>query len=142
MTTAYPRTGRLLLVAVALLSGPTAAVAQPAPLAGFDAWVDAEIQRWHIPGLAIAIVKDDSVVYARGFGVRRLGEPARVDENTLFGVASTTKAMTAAALGMLVDEGLASWDDPVVRHLPGFQRRTTTASRASSADSRAAANRS
>jgi CubicO group peptidase (beta-lactamase class C family) len=121
MTAVYPRIGRLLLVAVALLSDPAASVAQPAPLAGFDAWVDAEIQRWQIPGLAIAIVKDDSVVYARGFGVRRLGEPARVDENTLFGVASTTKAMTAAALGMLVDEGRASWDDPVVKHLPGFQ---------------------
>jgi CubicO group peptidase (beta-lactamase class C family) len=121
MTTMHPRIGRLLLVVVALLSHPTALVAQPAPLAGFDAWVEAEIQRWQVPGLAIAIVKDDSVVYARGFGVRRLGEAARVDENTLFGVASTTKAMTAAAIGMLVDEGRANWDDPVVRHLPGFQ---------------------
>jgi CubicO group peptidase (beta-lactamase class C family) len=125
-TTVYRCTDQPFLLAVALLvfallAGPTASLAQPAPLAGFDAWVDAEIQRWQIPGLAIAIVKDDSVVYARGFGVRRLGEPARVDEHTLFGVASTTKAMTAAALAMLVDEGRASWDDPVVRHLPGFQ---------------------
>jgi CubicO group peptidase (beta-lactamase class C family) len=95
--------------------------APPAELAGIDVWIEQEMRRWQIPGLAIAVVKDDSVVYARGFGVRRLGEAARVDEHTLFGVASTTKAMTAAALGMLVDERRIGWDDPVVRHLPGFQ---------------------
>jgi CubicO group peptidase (beta-lactamase class C family) len=95
--------------------------APPAVLAGMDAWIEAEMRRWSIPGLAIAVVKDDSVVWARGFGVRRLGEAAPVDEHTLFGVASTTKAMTAAALGMLVDEGRLRWDDPVVRHMPGFQ---------------------
>jgi CubicO group peptidase (beta-lactamase class C family) len=113
MTTACYRIGRLPLVVVALLSGPAASVAQPAPLTGLDAWVEREMQRWQIPGLSLAIVKGDSVVYARGFGVRRLGEPGAVDEHTLFGVASTTKAMTAATLAMLVDEGRLGWDDPV-----------------------------
>jgi CubicO group peptidase (beta-lactamase class C family) len=94
--------------------------APPAVLAGMDAWIEQEMQRWSIPGLAIAVVKDDSVVWARGFGVRRLGDPAPVDEHTLFGVASTTKAMTATALGMLVDEGRLRWDDAVVAHMPGF----------------------
>lgn len=113
----------LLLCTIAILAAlaPAQLRAQPAPLAGLDAWIEANMQRWQIPGLAIAVVKDDSVVYARGFGVRRLGEAARVDEHTLFGVASTSKAMTAAALAMLVDEGRLGWDDAVVRHMPGFQ---------------------
>jgi CubicO group peptidase (beta-lactamase class C family) len=116
------RRSSILLSLVLLLVLPTAGWAQaPAPLEGLDAWIESEMRRWQIPGLAVAVVKDDSVVYARGFGVRRLGEAARVDEHTLFGVASTTKAMTAAALGMLVDEGRIGWDDPVVTHLPAFQ---------------------
>jgi CubicO group peptidase (beta-lactamase class C family) len=104
-----------------LLAVTAAAQAQQPPLAGLDGWIEREMQRWGIPGLAIAVVKDDSVVLARGYGVRRLGEPARVDEHTLFAVASTTKAMTAAALAMLVDEGRIHWDDVVVRHMPGFR---------------------
>jgi CubicO group peptidase (beta-lactamase class C family) len=111
---------RLWVCLTLLLAAPMRAPAQPAPLTGLDAWIEQEMQRWQIPGLAVAVVKDDSVVYARGFGVRRLGEPEPVDEHTLFGVASTTKAMTAAALALLVDEGRVSWDNPVVRHLPGF----------------------
>jgi CubicO group peptidase (beta-lactamase class C family) len=109
------------ILLVLLLLGPVRAEAQVEPLAGLDDWIEAERVRWGIPGMAIAVVKDDAVVYARGFGVRRLGEAARVDENTLFGVASTTKAMTAAALGILVDEGRIGWDDPVIQHLPAFQ---------------------
>lgn len=72
------------------------------------------------PGAAVAVVKDGVVVSAKGWGVRRLGEPAPVDDATLFGIASMTKAFTAAALAQLVDEGLLSWDDPVRRHLPDF----------------------
>jgi CubicO group peptidase (beta-lactamase class C family) len=79
------------------------------------------MREWEVPGLAIAVVKDDSVIFARGYGVRRLGESAPVDQNTLFAIASTTKAMTAAALGMMVDEERISWDDRVVKHLPGFE---------------------
>ena len=75
---------------------------------------------WKTPGLAIAVVKDGEVVFAKGYGVRRLGAPEPVDEHTLFAVGSTTKAMTAAALGMLVDEGKLGWDDPVTKHLPWF----------------------
>jgi CubicO group peptidase (beta-lactamase class C family) len=116
-----PRRWRLALLIVAALLVASPSAAQPAPLQGLDAWIEAELQRWGIPGLSIAVVKDDAVVHARGYGVRRLGEAAAVDEHTLFGVASTTKAMTAAALGLLVDEGRIHWDDPVVRHLPGFQ---------------------
>jgi CubicO group peptidase (beta-lactamase class C family) len=91
------------------------------PLAGMDEYVAAAVRQWRIPGLAMAIVKDDSVVYQRGFGVTRLGGGAPVDANTLFAGASTTKAFTTMALGMLVDEGRVRWDDPVAKHLPGFQ---------------------
>src|SRR5499426_4518144 len=70
---------------------------------------------------AVAVVKDGKVALAKGNGVRKLDEPAPVDEQTLFGIASNTKAFTAAALAILVDEGKISWDDPVTKHLPGFQ---------------------
>jgi CubicO group peptidase (beta-lactamase class C family) len=76
---------------------------------------------WKVPGFAIAIVKDDRVVFAKGYGVRELGKPTPVDEHTLFAIASNSKAFTAAALGILVDEGKIKWDDPVTKYLPEFQ---------------------
>jgi CubicO group peptidase (beta-lactamase class C family) len=95
--------------------------AQPADLAGLDSYIRHAMVEWDIPGLAIAVVRDDSVIFARGYGERRVGSGEPVDEHTLFAVASTTKAMTVGALGMLVDEGAIRWDDPVTRHLPDFQ---------------------
>jgi CubicO group peptidase (beta-lactamase class C family) len=86
-----------------------------------DAYVARTIKEFEVPGLAIAVVKDGKVALAKGYGVRRLGEAAPVDEQTLFGIASNTKAFTAAALAILVDEGKISWDDPVTKRLPGFQ---------------------
>jgi CubicO group peptidase (beta-lactamase class C family) len=71
--------------------------------------------------LAIAIVKDDKVVFAKGYGVRKLGDSAPVNERTIFAIGSTSKAITAAALAMLVDEGKIKWDDPVTKHLKDFQ---------------------
>lgn len=84
-------------------------------------YIMAGMEQWQIPGMAVAIVRDDEVIFAKGFGVKKLGEWSSVDENTLFGIASTTKAMTATAMGMLVDEGLVRWDDPVIKHLPDFR---------------------
>ena len=107
-------------VAVAV-GAATALVAQPAPLAGFDALVAKGVQDWRAPGLAVAVVKDGAVVFSRGYGVRETGKPDPVDADTLFAIGSTTKAMTAALAGMLVDEGKLGWDDPVVKHLPWFQ---------------------
>ena len=94
---------------------------EPNPLQGLDAAVGQALQDWKVPGLALAIVKDDSVVLSKGYGVRELRQPTPVDERTLFAVGSVTKAFTAAALGMLVDEGKIGWDDPVTEHLPDFQ---------------------
>jgi len=77
--------------------------------------------QWEIPGMAIAVVKYDSIFYARGFGTAKLGEESPVDEQTLFGIASVSKNMTAASLALLVDEGLLDWDDRVIDHLPWFK---------------------
>ncbi|TVQ39753.1 MAG: serine hydrolase [Wenzhouxiangella sp.] len=90
------------------------------PLAGLADWVDAERERWGIPGLAVAIVQGDEVLLAQGFGYLDLDRSRPVDADTQFGIASLSKAMTATALGILVDEGLLNWDDRVVDHLPGF----------------------
>ncbi len=87
----------------------------------FDSYVARAVKDWNTTGLAIAVVKDGQVVFAKGYGVRELGKSAAVDTSTLFAIASTTKAITAAALGLLVDGGRLSWDDPVTRHLPTFQ---------------------
>src|SRR5690349_15811509 len=92
-----------------------------APVNDLDSYVAAAMRTFEVPGLAVAVVKDGEVVLTRGYGVRRLGETALVDERTLFGIASNTKAFTSAALGILVDEGKIAWDDPATRHLPSFQ---------------------
>src|SRR5215471_12143469 len=78
-------------------------------------------KEFDVPGIAVAIVKDGEVVLSKGYGVKRLGDPAPVTPQTLFRIASNTKAFTAAALAILVDEKRIRWDDPVTLHLPAFQ---------------------
>ena len=78
------------------------------------------MRTFDVPGIAVAIVKDGKIVVAKGYGVRKLGDPTPVDENTMFAIGSNTKAFTAAALATLVDEGKLAWDDPVYQRLPGF----------------------
>ena len=99
----------------------TAASTAAVPAFNLDADVNRALKTFGVPGMAIAIVKDGKVLTAKGYGVRKLGEPKPVDAKTLFEVASNSKAFTAAALAMLVDEGKIAWDDPVTKHLPGFQ---------------------
>ena len=113
-----------LSLLLGLLLVPLGAAAQteaPATLEGIEEFVERGMQDWDIPGLAVSVVKDDQLVWARGFGVRRLGQPEPVDADTLFNIASVSKAFNAAALGLLVDEGRLDWDDPVVRHIPQLQ---------------------
>jgi CubicO group peptidase (beta-lactamase class C family) len=76
---------------------------------------------WHAPGIAVAVVRDDKVMYLGGVGVRELDGDAPVTADTLFPIGSCTKAFTATALALLVEEGKAGWDDPVRKHLPGFR---------------------
>jgi CubicO group peptidase (beta-lactamase class C family) len=78
------------------------------------------MKTFEVPGLALAIVKDGKILVAKGYGVRKLGDPTFVDEHTMFGIGSNTKAFTTAALATLVDAGKLSWDDPVYQRLPGF----------------------
>ncbi len=72
-------------------------------------------------GMSVAVIKDDKVVSARGYGIRELGKPDLVDENTVFAIASNSKAFTTASLAILVDEKKLSWDDKVSKYLPDFQ---------------------
>lgn len=113
-----------LCFAASLLPGLAAGQAKKAakdPLAGFDAYVQDGLAKLKGVGLAIAVVKNDSIVYARGFGVKKLGDPAPVTPRTIFAVGSTTKAFTTAALGMLVDEGRFGWDTRATDLLKGFE---------------------
>lgn len=95
--------------------------AQPDPAAAYDAFVQQAVNDWHVPGLTVTVVKNGKVLFRKGYGVRELGKTEPVNTQTLFAMASTTKAMTAACLGMLVDEGKLNWDDPVINYLPDFQ---------------------
>jgi len=104
----------LTVVDSALAQSPTA------PPADLDAYVASSMKTFDVPGIAVAIVKDRKVVVAKGYGIRKLGDPTPVDEFTMFGIGSNTKAFTTAALATLVDEGKLSWDDPVYQRLPGF----------------------
>jgi CubicO group peptidase (beta-lactamase class C family) len=76
---------------------------------------------WRAPAVAVSIVKGDSVVFARGYGVLEVGGSRPADEHTLFAIGSSSKAFTTAALAMLVDEGKLRWDDRAAGHLPGWQ---------------------
>jgi CubicO group peptidase (beta-lactamase class C family) len=106
-----------LLCAVATIAIRAAA---PLPPPDLDQWVTRTMKTFEVPGIGLAIVKDDAVVLAKGYGVRKLGNPTPVDARTLFGIASNTKAFTATALGLLVEEHKIEWDAPVVRYLPAF----------------------
>jgi CubicO group peptidase (beta-lactamase class C family) len=109
------------MLAAAACVMPLAASAQAPPLAGLDEFIERGMADWGIPGLALVVVRNDEVIMARGYGVLGLDDRRPTDEHTLFGVASVSKAFTAAALGILVDDGLLDWDDPVVKHLPDFR---------------------
>lgn len=86
-----------------------------------EAYLDTSRAEWQVPGLAIAVVQNGRPLLVKGYGIRQTGSTAEVTEETLFAAASTTKAMTAAAMGILVDEGKVKWDDKVVDHMPDFQ---------------------
>jgi len=88
------------------------------PLVGLDADIDAIMAAQNVPGLAIAVVYRDEVVLARGYGVRDRGHKDPVDADTVFAIASNTKAFVATAIAVLVDEGKLGWDDRVIDHLP------------------------
>ena len=91
---------------------PASAAAPPPDL---DAYVASSMKTFDVPGMAVAIVKDGKIVVSKGYGVRKLGDPTRVDEFTMFGIGSNTKAFTTAALATLVDEGSSPGTIPSTR---------------------------
>ena len=111
------------LVGLCITAAPVLATenAPPPELQGLAAYIQKSMLDWKTPGLAIAVIKDDQVVWEAGFGVRTLGKPEPVDADTLFGIGSNTKAFTAAALGTLVDAGKLGWDGRVIDYLKDFQ---------------------
>ena len=125
--TAYVRgVGPIIVVALSIAFAATQVIAAPTLPAGaephdIDKLAASMQQTFAIPGLSVGIVKDGQVLFAKGYGMRTLGRPERVDAKTLFGIGSNTKAFTVAALAMLVDEGKLNWDDKVIDRLPGFR---------------------
>ena len=113
---------RRLLTVLALVIAPALVGPQAAPaLPGFDAYVAQAMKDWKVPGLAIAIVKNDSIVLMKGYGTRTMNTNEPVDEHTLFAIGSSTKAFTATLVAMMVDAGKMHWDDPATRYLPDLQ---------------------
>ncbi|MFM7784130.1 MAG: serine hydrolase domain-containing protein, partial [Gammaproteobacteria bacterium] len=123
----YPRSRRVLhalLGVVAFTVSAAASSATPArglTPAQIDRLVERTMAAYPIPGIAVGVVAGGELVYAKGFGVRARSGAERVDADTLFGIGSNTKAFTAAALALLVDEGKLTWDDRVIDHLPDFR---------------------
>jgi CubicO group peptidase (beta-lactamase class C family) len=117
------RTGiRFLIVILVWVNVPDKLSTQPViNLHELDEYFASALNDWKVPGMAIAIVKENEVVLAKGYGVREVGESVAVDEHTQFAIASNTKAFIATTLAILVDEGRITWDDRVTQHLPWFQ---------------------
>ena len=110
------------LTAALLIAAQSPLSAQTKPdWAAFDRYVAKASADWRIPALAIAVVKDDSVLFAKGYGVLEKGKSQPANEHTRFAIGSTTKAMTSALLAMLVDEGKLKLDDPVTQYIPELE---------------------
>jgi len=123
-----------LLLTLAALSGyaqstssttlqqpPATGQTQPMNAAAIDTLVERTLRTFEVPGIAVCVIKDGKIIHSKGYGLRSLDTRQPVDENTLFGIASNSKAFTTAALGMLVDEKKIDWDDKVRKYIPEFQ---------------------
>ena len=123
------RAWRVPLLAAALMASAAPAAANQevtadrlqAALDGLDGLASRVIQAGGVPGLAIAIVHNDRVVYLKGFGVREADKPEAVDADTVFQLASMSKPMASTIVAAIVSSGAASWDDPVTLHDPEFR---------------------
>lgn len=111
----------LLAISTTLLAQKKASSDLDKKIKEFDTYVQAALKAWEVPGAGVAVVKDGKVIYLKAIGTRDLNTGAPANTETLFSIGSTTKAMTAVCLGMLVDEGKLNWNDPVIKYLPEFQ---------------------
>ena len=117
-----------LLVSLVLFTDSPLALGAD-PFAGFDEYAADALKDWNTPAMAVSVVKDGRVVFARGYGVRKLGGNDSVDSDTIFPIASITKSFNATAIAMLVEDGKLSWMDQVTKHLPEFQLRDSCLTR-------------
>ena len=111
----------LSLVMIAATNAQPKKQIVPNTVAAFDNYLQKAIQVWQIPGMAVALVQDNKIIFTKGYGVREIGTNKIVDTKTLFACASTTKAMTAVCMGILADEGKVHWTDAVIKYLPSFK---------------------
>jgi len=111
---------RTILAVCAALSMPATLFGAPTRQS-IEASIERTMQEFGVPGMAVSVVLDGEIFYAGGHGIRTTGDDAKVDERTLFQIASVSKAFTAATLAILADEGKLDWDDPVIDHLPEFR---------------------
>lgn len=111
----------IILFILLVIASINPAAAQPLTSAAIDSLVERTLKAFDVPGIAVGIVKDGKLIHARGYGVRSLNTLQKVDEYTMFGIASNSKAYTAAALAMLVDEKKIKWDDKVTQYIPEFK---------------------
>lgn len=112
------------MILVLLLTAATATAVERSPAPAVEmirAAAETTLADWNVPGMGLAVVAGGEVVMAEGFGVRQVGRPEPATADTLFGIGSCTKAFTAAAIGLLVEDGRLHWDDPVIRYLHGFE---------------------
>lgn len=113
----------LLLATAILLPGtlPAAAGITPPAKQDIDQIIQRSMAEFGVPGMAVAVVNQGEVYYSEGHGILEMEKKARVDENTLFQIASVSKAFVSASLALLVDEGKLGWEDPVIDYLPEFR---------------------
>jgi CubicO group peptidase (beta-lactamase class C family) len=105
-----------------IVAGASVAAAQTRePYPGLEAYIAKAVQTWKVPGLSVAVVRNDSVVYAKGFGTLSSQNKTPVDERTLFEIGSSSKAFTATLVAMMVSDGKMRWDDRLVTYLPDFR---------------------
>ena len=111
---------RLLLMFVVISPAVAPCFAQGSQWSSLDSYIESSMKDWKVPGASVAIVKDGSVVYMKGFGVRDIRTGERVTPDTIFDIGSCTKAFTSASIAMLVDEGKMQWDGKVQTYIPFF----------------------
>ena len=112
---------RRLFIFLFLIIGLSSTVLGQGNVEALDRYIESARVGWNVPGMSVVVVHDGKVLLSKGYGLRELGKTDPVDTQTLFGVMSTTKAMTAVAMGLLVDEGKVAWSDKVTKHLPDFR---------------------
>jgi CubicO group peptidase (beta-lactamase class C family) len=113
-------TARTILLLVALFYLAPSSHSEEFDSRAVDALVERTLKQWHVPGVAIAIIRGDKVIYLKGHGIRSVEDRGRITPKTLFPIASCTKSFTTAAMALLVDEGKISWDDPPQKYVPYF----------------------